>query len=408
MTDVLNTAFYLPYGLRGISEPAATASLAQDLMCYDCVWIVSSQMRAAGTVFAAMGRNAFRLALETGAIRFVRDRCIYAWPKRKGYNGLVPILVISAMRGENASRGAALWPTGVLASVALGEFDLSPAETNWFSGAIAKTASDAGFTQANQTDSLSGKSLTEVTLGDLSRWKGLIERSSGLNLTGEDIDRLSLSVSTPSKSPLHGANQLGIFEGTTASGQELLKQREALAPKQLDLLNLVISDRLLHVRQQVAPQGTLHTDSLLEAVLRSLLEGPRAAAGVEMDQLLQDEEIFLPSPDEPGNFPFEELILERQTDAAQAFRELVSRRDSRPDARLIQEYLKQLRGPVGSRFLVRAARFLIGRGAALMGPAVGIAAQGIDKLVVENALGMLDATYFVDTQLRSMADRSQA
>jgi hypothetical protein len=406
VSEVLNTAFYFPYGLRGITEADATASLAQDLMCYDKVWILSSHMRAAGTVFAAMGRHALQLALETNAIGFVRDRCIYAWPKRPGYNGLTPILVISALPGGNAERGTALWPTGVLASGALAEFSLPTPEHNWFADAIRRATVEVGFTEKNKRDEQTGKGIDVLTQEDLLRWREVLTRGARLSLTLNDIDRLADSVVDPRRSPL-AAKELGLFEATAASGEELLRHREPIAPKQLDLLNLVITDRLMHVQQTVSSTGTLHADPLLEAILRCQLHHTRDAAGAEMEELLDAEEIRLPTADDPASFPFEELVLERDTDSARNFRSLVARRDSRPDAKLIQEYLRQMRAPLRTKFVVRVARFLFGKSTALAGGPVALAGKAIDTLAIESALKALDATYYVDYHLRRLANRSQ-
>src|SRR4029077_472094 len=133
----------------------------------------------------------------------------------------------------------------------------------------------------------------------------------------------------------------------------------------------------------------------------------RTAAGGEMEELLEAEEIRLPTTEDPATFPFEELMLERDTDSARNFRSLVVRRDSRPDGKLIQEYLRQMRAPLRARFVVRAARFLFGKATALAGGPIALAGKAIDTLAIESALKALDATYYVHYHLRRLANRSQ-
>jgi len=233
---------------------------------------------------------------------------------------------------------------------------------------------------------------------DLERFKRLLSSLQGFTLTSQDLDLTLRTYDTPKAV----GRTIHTFGTEMPTGLDLMADHPPLDRKRLELLGLCLASHFDRVYREFVPAGTLHTEPLVEAVIRESLESGRRAAGQEVNEILEAERIELPTTEEPDSFPFEELLLGRQRSGWRAFRSLVHARDDDHGSRLIQEYLAAMRPTLKRRLTSGVFELLFRRlASAFGGAAVGGAEVG--GAMADTVLGP-SPTYFIDRGLRRIAD----
>lgn len=403
-SGVLNTAFYLPFGLRGTNEASATSALVQDLLCYDTVFVLADDMRAAGLLLAVMGRRALEIALSDGAIRLVRDRSHLVWPTPPLNSTLYPYVTITAFPGDSGERGAFIAPTGVLASASLAGFDLSPAENRGLSNLFRQTTLNLGKPPAwsgpPPFDSVEGDGVIGGVKEDLELLRRVVARTDAFALRVEDVDLMLHLYEAPLQKQRVDFN---LFELMAQTGQALLDSKPSVEGKQLELLNFWLALRFAYAHRDVVPKGTLHSEPMVELALRaSLAEGPRTAPGSEVDEVLEAVDVHLPTTTEPNSFPFEELLLERRRPEWEKFRAMVGKRDSLPDAPLVKYYIDESQGTLKRRLISATASLLVAKAIEAAVGTLPLLSDVAGGLIADRILAR-DGRYFIDKNLRRIA-----
>jgi hypothetical protein len=403
VSRVLNTSLYLPFGKRETTSAAAAAALVQDLLCYDKVCFFTDQMAAVTMLAALMTPDVLQEALERGVFHFYHDRQMLAWPVRAGYSGPSPIMPIATMPNEVGDGGASHASPSLLVASGLGGFGLSDAR-RWEIGRLAEAhTSDYQWPpkEANQN----APPIREQVLAEIRALKPLVVEIPELPLRLADLNTLEKKLLHKTKSLLH-TNKFGIVHNSVETGWAVLKTKDAIPPKQLGMVHLAIAERFLKVLE-LAPGAVLHTEPLVESILRVRAAAIRKAAAGEVSVLLEAEEVALPTLTAVGDIPYRELLESRDTVAAQQFRKMVHRRDLDGSKTLLNEYLAALHKPVAARLDVRIARYVIGTVLGSL-PGVGGVIGALDAFLLERLLAGREAAFYVDHTLRRIANKESA
>jgi hypothetical protein len=400
MTSVVNTSLYLPIGKREVTREAAEASVIQDLLCYDTVFVHTDQMEAVGVLCGVMGAPQLIEALDSGALRFIHDRHILSWPVPKpGYMGVTPIVPMASMGMPDASDpGFTERSTADSAHIALRGFNLDRDTERVLLSRVAATTVEMQWPQGGQS---SGRTLAEGVSEDLRTYADAVVNIDGFPVSAGEILRLIRDLKHPRKSPLH-TRHFTVAKMQTQSGAKLLEAQKAYPPKQLAMLSLALADRFLVAHRSVGLEATLHTEPLVEQVLAAKAARIRRAAAGEVDVVLNAEKVSLPVLVAPAEFPYRELLAARERRDAQEFRSVVRDRDTSGDE-LLQAYLRSLGGSLSGRFSVKLVRWLVGNAVGVLGPIAGMALSAADTFFLDGLMGRATARYFVDETLRRIA-----
>jgi hypothetical protein len=406
MGSALNTAFYLPFGTRDSDRIRSESALIQDLLCYDTVLVLTDHMAAAGMLAALMGTKALETALDSGVIRFVNDRNVLCWTGRTRSGGVSPILHMRGQPTLDQPSAFTEHPIGVLTQIAAAGFGLSEVDAANLADKAERATID--FTEplvlGQPAGNSGGRGLVAEAIEKIKTYKEVIPRLQGLSLTLGDLLRLERDLRDPGRSPLH-TTTLRVLKSTLFTGWDVAEQSIQMSRKQLGLLNLYLSDHFLAIHAAAAPESTLHTERLVEEILSARLSGIRAAAGNEINAVLQMAQVQLPQLAPGSSFPYEELLKIRNSHAAKAFRQVVEIRDME-DKELIQAYYAELENRFGSRTSTRTAR-LISTSLAGTIPGLGSLLSVADTFLLERFLGKRDARYFIDEQLTRLTEQKK-
>lgn len=403
MSRVLNTSLYLPFGKRETTSAAAAAALVQDLLCYDKVCFFTDQMAAVTMLAALMGPDVLQEALERDVFHFYHDRQMLAWPIRAGYSGPSPIMPIATMPNEVGDGGASHASPSRLVASGLGGFGLSDAR-RWEIGRLAEAHTSDYQWPPKEADQ-SAPPLRDQLLAEIRALKPLVLELPELPLRLADLNALEKKLLDKTKSPLH-TNNFGVVHTDIETGWAVLKSKAAIPPKQLGMVHLAIAERFLNVLE-LAPDAVLHTEPLVESILRVRAAAIRKAAAGEVDVVLAAESVALPTLTAAGDIPYGELLQSRDTAAGQQFRKMVHRRDLDGSKSLLNEYMAALHKPVASRLEVRIARFVIGTVLGSLSGAGGVIGA-LDAFLVDRLLAGREAAFYVDHTLRRIANKESA
>lgn len=400
MSEVLNTSLFLPFGKREVDRRAAEAAVIQDLLCYDRVWVLADQMEATGRLAGMMGWGAFRDAVLEGALRFVHDRSILAWPVRAWSRRIVPFISTASLPQEGSGEGFSQIATGVLAEHSLRAFSTNGKELAKVSSKIDETSLEFGGVDSG-TNRPEG-SFEHTLAAQLEVFEEAVKKLEGFPLDPLDLRILRREVTSGVSSPLK-TNKFNMMKVQATEGADLLKTEQPLEKPQLAMLNLSLSDRFLTLHRRLTPAATLHTEPVVESILRARVASIREAPGEEVSDLLRAKRVFLPVLENHGDFPYDLLMRSRGSRAARRFRELVGQRDESPDATLLQEYLASLDREIGDRIVVKAFRVLVTVVAGALNPALGVVGSVADGFGTDALLARGEASYFIDKTLRRMS-----
>jgi len=343
MSRVLNTSLYLPFGKRETTSAAAEAALVQDLLCYDQVCFFTDQMAAVTMLAALMGPDALQEALEREVFHFFHDRQMLAWPVRAGYSGPSPIIPIATMPNAQGDGGASHAPASQLVASGLGGFGL-PDARRWEIGRLAETCTTDYQWPPKQIEGPTPPLLDQL-LAEVEQLEKLVLEIPGFAVTLADLHGLERKLRHPKKSLL--GNTMGLVNNNVETGWSVLGSKAPIPAKQLGMIHLAVADRFLRALQ-MAPGAVLHTEPIVESILRVRAATVRKATAGEVDVVLRAEEVALPTLAGKGAVPFPELLKSRDTAAAKSFREVVSRRDADATKTLLNEYLATLHRPAAS------------------------------------------------------------
>lgn len=359
---------------------------------------------AAVTMLAAlMGPQVLREALERGVFHFLHDHQILAWPIRPGYSGPSPIMPIATMLKDGNDGGPSHAAPSLLVASGLAGFGLSESE-RWEIGRLAeKHTSD--YQWPPRKPATGAASLKDQLLADIDALKPLVLAVPELPVSVSDLNLLEKKLKHPTKSLLH-TSTLAVVHNNVESGWSVLETKEPLAPKQLGMVHLAVAQRCLEALEATS-DAVLHTEPLVENILRVRASDLRTATAGQTDVVLEAANVSLPTLTATGPVPYREILTARDGAPARAFREMVRRRDEDGSRTLLQEYIASLHNPTASRLDVRVARLLV---ATLVGkiPGLGDVVNAIDAFGVERLLAGREAAFFVDNTLRRIADKSSA
>jgi len=401
MSDALNTAFFLPFGKRGVDRSAAEAALIQDLLCYERTFVLTDQMDAVGRLVVTMGWPAFSSAVIRGAIRFVHDRHIIAWPKQTGRSGVVPFLATASVPQPGRGAGFSQTPVGDLAANSIRSLNVPARERKQVIDIIDSTTLDFGMPEESKEPSETPPFVDGI-INRLKVFEDALSRMPGTPLKPADLIRLRQELRNPDKSPLRQTT-FNVMKVEAKTGEGLMSPEETLSPKQLVMLNLALSDRFLEIHARTLPSATLHTEPAVEQVLAARLSELRRSAGSEVDVVLDAERVHLPVLKTDGQFPYLSLLRARESASAGKFRSVVERRDGEASATLIQEYMAELNQTLEGRVSTSIVRLVLASIAGVLNPVAGLASGIFDSLAVGKVLGRREARYFIDDTLRRMS-----
>jgi hypothetical protein len=359
---------------------------------------------AAVTMLAAlMGPDVLQEALERGVFHFLHDRQMLAWPTRPGYSGPSPITPIATMRSEGGDGGSSHAPASLLAASGLGGLGLSDAQ-RWELGRLAEKHT-ADYEWPPKDADPKAPSFKDQLLSDIRALKPLVLAVPELPVKLADLNKMEKRLRRPTKSLLH-TNTFGIVHNNVETGWAVLETKEPIASKQLGMVHLAVAQRSLKALESV-PDAVLHTEPIVESIVRVRAEAIRTATAGQMDVVLKAEDVALPTLTAAGDVPYLEILRSRDSAAAVAFREMVKRRDEDGTKTLLQEYVAALHKPTASRLDIRIARLLIG---SLLGtsPVTGATSAIFDAFGLDRLLERRDAAFYVDTTLRRVANQASA
>jgi hypothetical protein len=404
MANVLNTSFYLPFGQRGVAREAAEASVIQDLLCYDRVYVLTDQMEAVGRLAAIMGFDTFARVVDQEALCFVHDRQILGWPTIPGYLGPVPFVAFATWPSEKQSRGYSQIASSELAERVLAALQPEKRSLKKVCSKIERTTIDFG--RVEKADRKTEDEADQKLLETLTVYEEAVAHIDGFPLRPTHFRKLRRDIANPRRSPIRirkGQNKYRMVKIASKSGSALLDVEAELPRPQLAMLNLELSDRFLQIHGELGIAATLHTEPVVEQVLAARAAAVRQAAGGEVDIVLNAERVSLPVLRTQGPFPYAELLRARQSTSGKAFRKVVENRDADRSAVLLQEYLASLNKQLGDRFGVVLARFVLTTILGFLNPVVGTAGGALDSLGAGKLFARTNARYFVDTTLRRIA-----
>jgi hypothetical protein len=413
MPEVINTGLFLPFGRRGVSKQAAESALLQDLICYDRVYVLSDQMSAVPRLVELLGLAVFERAINEGALAFVHDRQILAWPVVPGYQGLVPFDAIASVPTPGQATGYSQRSTEEICHrLLLGHTD-SVVRARQIARAVAAVTTEFGMLE--ETPVKAEQDANELLVASLDAYgAALAAMNPGeLPLQPHDLRKLQKEVRKRKAFGFKGSTKYKVMTLDQATGPASMEPVDSLPPKQLAFLNLCLSDRFLSIHAKLNSSATLHSEPAVERILAARAAAVRAAAAGEVDVVLESEQVYLPVLAAPGPFPYSELLDARSLASGEAFRKLVADRDKRTDAKLIQEYVRALKRPVAERLEVRAGRLVLSTLVGAVVPGVGGLVAGFlagaaDTFGTGKVLERRDAAYYVDTSLRRIAARGDA
>lgn len=393
---VLNTSLFLPLGKRGVTRSAAEASLVQDLLCYERVFVLADQMDAVGVLCAIMGSGPLLEALSAGALGFVHDRQILAWPTRPpGFRGVMPILAIVSDPPAGKRAGYSQRSAADAAAIALRDFSIAPQERARILELVDRHTLELMLPVGNPEE--------DGNEGIIRELRAYGEALPALKNSPLRLGHIHAAIEAIRKRrrPLLTSKEWTPVKLHTASGAHVLNEAAMLDPRQLALLDLVTARRFLSALGSVTESSVLHTEPSVEVVLAAQANGIVRAAGLEVDAVLEAERIMMPVLATPESLNYARLIEARSTVAAASWREVVLARDISRDT-LLQEYLASLKRAQGG-FIAKAARMLATDGVGLFNAVAGMALSVGDTFFLENVLGRRRAHFFVDTTLRRLA-----
>jgi hypothetical protein len=392
----LNTAFYLPFGLRETDQRSAEAALIQDLICYDRVWILSDQLSAVGMLAGILGPHELEEGLSRGAIGFIHDRNLLGWPKVPNYFGPTPVLGLASMPSLGSPKGFTQMDSAELAMVGLHGFPFDNKVKQSLAQAAGHESIDFGIPIVDVAPTRK-----DPLIEDLDIFETAIPLLEDFPLTRRDLRRLKKDLKD-NKRRLMNAKTWQMVRVSSETGWGLFKPTRSPAPKQLALLNLFLSNRFLAAHATLGRAATVHTEPIVEAILRARLANVRNAPGKEIDDLLDARSVSLPVLKDGEVFPYDALWQARDTVAGRQFREVVAKRDARPNAKLIEDYIATLNQRLGDTLMARTVRFLVPAAVGLAHPVVGLAVGALDVAVVGKLLERGDARFFIDDKLRRL------
>jgi len=405
-TRIVNTAFYAPFGKRGVSELDASSQLVQDLICYDRVLIHSDQMNAVARVFSVMGRDAFAEAVKTGAIQFIRDRVGIGLARPASGTISLPIPVAYRAMGERSAGGVSVWPTIAATSVALQRFDLATTENTALSETVARGVIDSDKIESMHSTNASPVSEEVTAASPDTVWSGAATDLAEL-LDGTHEAVLGSAFTHASRADLlileAEARRLAADPPRSTTVQLLqldalavVEQQPPIPTKARDLLDWYYAKRVLYLHAALGPDARVYADPMLGIVLAGKAASSVGRRATELGDVLKLLEVQLPFATPDDQFPFLELLELRGTGAAVAFRSMVLTAD-RGSRELAVEFVRGLRHPLSGRLRVRTLLSVAGMLSGVAGPVV-------DE-VLRRLLEATGPTYFVDGQLRRFSER---
>jgi hypothetical protein len=403
MNAVLNTSLYLPLGKREVTRAAAEASFVQDLLCYETVYVLADQMEAVGVLTAFMGAEPLIEALESGAIKFVYDRHMIAWPQKPpGYIGAMPILLMHNHGRE--SDGFSMRSPAQASEIVLRGFQLDQRTHERLVRAVEDNTIEMTVPEPEQRTT---GGLAESVTSELRLFGQAVVNIPQFPLELADINRLIRDIRNAKKSPLN-TTRLDVAKFQTHSGWKLLDEQQPVPKKQLAMINLFLASRFLVAHASAGPNVTLHTEPIVEQILAARAASIRSAAGSEVDVVLDAEQVYLPVLKVPGQLSYGDVLKARNRRTGESFRAVVQRRDESSEE-LIQSYLATLDMGLGNRFGVKLARFVTGTlVGAVLTPLAGAAVSALDSFLIDRVFNLGSARYFVDTTLRRIASGKDA
>lgn len=405
MGSVLNTSLFLPFGRRGVQREAAEASLVQDLLCYERVWVLTDHMAAVGILHGIMGTDALIEAMESGSLKFVRDRYVIGWPQRTDGYGATPVLSIMGIKGRDGEPTFSTYRAGDLAVAALKGFGL-PGATEQRIGKLADdNTMDFDWPPGSATNVADDVARARQ---ELEVYRIAASKLQDFPISDEHFKRLIRDIGKP-HSKLRLPKHIGVVSLELRSGEALLTASAPIDAAQLAMIHMSLSDRFLRALGAIEGPAVLHTEPIVEEILRARVAAVQPAGSANVNDVLRAESVSFPVLSAPGPLPYRQVLKARDTRAAIAFRKIVDARDSAGTQDLLPAYLEALNREVGQRWAVRIGRWLaavaIGKAA---GGAVGVdAGLFVADQIVDKLLRRFDARYYIDTTLRRIADPSE-
>jgi hypothetical protein len=395
---------FLPFGSRGVQRDAAEAALVQDLVCYDRVWVLTDHMAAVGVLLGLIGSDSLIRLLEEGSLGFVRDRYLIGWPRRTDGYGATPVLSIMGMRHADGEPTFSTYCAGDLAVFAIRGYGLSSDTEQRIRKLVDESTVDFDWPPGSATNVDDDVAHTRR---ELEAYRLAALAIPGFPIGDDHFRRLIRDIGKP-KSRLRVPKHVGVVTTEIRSGEALLASTAPVDQAQLAMIHLSLSDRFLRALKGVTGPVVLHTEPVVEDILKARVVQVGLAAGAQVADVLRAESVSFPVISTPASLDYQQLLRARDTAAARAFWNVVDQRDAEGTRELLPVYLETLNKELGKRWSIRLARWLA---AVAIAKAVGggfpldaslfAADQVLDKI-----LGRLDARYFIDTSLRRVADPS--
>ena len=405
MGSVLNTGLFLPFGSRGVQREAAEAAVIQDLLCYERVWVLTDHMAAVGILLGMMGADALVAAMREGTLKFVRDRYVIGWPKpRRGY-GPTPVLSVMGIKHADGEPTFSTYRAGDLAVAAIKAFELSYDIEQQIGKLVDENTIDFDWPPGSATNVDDDVARTRL---ELESYRQAALGLSGFPIADSHFLRLIRDFGKP-RSRLRTPKTIGIVTTQLRSGEALLSSSDPMDAAQLAMIHLSLSDRFLRALNAIDERCVLHTEPIVEDILRARLMAVAIAGSAQVNDVLRAESVSFPLLLAPGPLSYVQVLRARETHAAMEFRRVVDDRDAEGTRQLLPAYLEALNREMTKRWGIRVGRWLAALAIAkATGGALGVdTGLFIADQVVDKLLSRLDARYYIDTSLRRIASPSQ-